>query len=160
MRVICIILSSVACLAVQYFFTLSHKWHDFLKSIEYKFCFLIFYTKVPAKFWIVIRIQRDVIINVHRHSGIKHLLLLSYFNLTWNFLTDFRKCLYIKFNENLSSGGRLVLWISWRTDRQTDMTKPIVAFRNSANTPKNVCGIIMVCHIISHKINNQFCIWI
>ena len=45
-----------------------------------------------------------------------------------------------------------------QTDRQTDMTKPIVAFRNSANTPKNVCGITMMCHIISHKINNQFCI--
>jgi len=41
----------------------------------------------------------------------------------------------IKFHENLFSGSRVVPW--GRTDRRTDMTKLIVAFRNIANAPKN-----------------------
>jgi len=77
-----IIFLSVACLGVTYFSTLSHKRHDFLKSIEHKFYVLIFCSKMLATFQNLTRIQRDVIISVHRHSGIKYLLFLSYFNVT------------------------------------------------------------------------------
>jgi hypothetical protein len=45
-----ILLSSVVCLNLQYlqyFSTLSHKWHDFRKKIiEHKMCVLIFPTAV------------------------------------------------------------------------------------------------------------------
>jgi len=41
----------------------------------------------------------------------------------------------IKFHENPPIGSRAVP--SRRTDRQTDVTKLIVAFHNSANAPKN-----------------------
>jgi hypothetical protein len=42
-----IILSFVTCLAVPYFYTLSHKRHDFRKNvIEHKICVLIFSTNV------------------------------------------------------------------------------------------------------------------
>jgi hypothetical protein len=41
----------------------------------------------------------------------------------------------IKFNENPSSGGRVVL--RGRADGRTDMIKLIVAFRGFANAPKN-----------------------
>jgi hypothetical protein len=45
----------------------------------------------------------------------------------------------IKFYENPSSRGRVILCgrPKGRTDRQTDMTELIVAFRNFAYTPKN-----------------------
>jgi hypothetical protein len=60
-----IILSSVACLVVSYFSTLSHKQHDFReKIIEPKRRILIFSTTFFEIFLIPIRNQRDVIINV------------------------------------------------------------------------------------------------
>ena len=48
------------------------------------------------------------------------------------------KYLNIKFHENLSSGSRVVP--CGRTDRQTYMTKLIVAFRSFANSPKKKRG--------------------
>jgi len=41
----------------------------------------------------------------------------------------------IKFHENTSSGSRVVA--CGQTDRRTDMTKPVVAFRKIASAPKN-----------------------
>jgi hypothetical protein len=46
-------------------------------------------------------------------------------------------------------GGAKLFHADSRTDEQTDMTKPIVAFRNFANEPKNdifnrnngICGL-------------------
>jgi len=46
----------------------------------------------------------------------------------------FKKYSNIKCHENACSGRRVVP--SGRTDRQTEMTKLIVAFHNSANAPK------------------------
>jgi hypothetical protein len=52
----------------------------------------------------------------------------------------FEKSPNIKFQENPSSGSRVVPCgqTDGRTDRWTDMTKLIVAFRNFANVPNNV----------------------
>jgi hypothetical protein len=41
----------------------------------------------------------------------------------------------IEFNENLSSGSRVVPY--GQTDGRTDMTRLIVAFRNFADAPNN-----------------------
>ena len=44
------------------------------------------------------------------------------------------KCLNITFNQNPSSGSRIVTF--GQTDGRTDMTKLMVAFPNFANAPK------------------------
>jgi hypothetical protein len=66
-------------------------------------------------------------------SSLKYPFFLSYINGTWIHTTDFRKILKFR-----------ISWISiqWepsrsmQTDRQTDTTKLIVAFRNFAKAPK------------------------
>ena len=59
------ITSSVAGLALLYFSTLSHEQHDFRKNvIEHKMCILILSTTLSAKFLILRRNERDMVINV------------------------------------------------------------------------------------------------
>jgi hypothetical protein len=61
-----ITLSSVACLALPYFFKLSHKRHDFRKNfIPCKIVFSFSLQFSSEVFLIRRRIQRDIIINVH-----------------------------------------------------------------------------------------------
>jgi hypothetical protein len=79
---VCVIILSLACLALPYFSTLSHKGYDFRKNfVEHKMCVLIFSTTLSEKFLILRIIQRDIIINVRR-SSCKVPLLLSDFNRT------------------------------------------------------------------------------
>ena len=61
----------------------------------------------------------------------KYLLLLSDFNETRIFSTDFRKNWNIKFRQHSSSGSRVVSY------GRTDTTKLIVALRSFANAPTN-----------------------
>jgi len=69
MRMRYIILPSVVCLALPYFSTLSHKLHDFLKNIiDYKMCVLVFCTNLSKTFHILIKTERDIILNIHRSS--------------------------------------------------------------------------------------------
>jgi len=101
-------------------------------------CVFWFYLQIlSATFPILGRIERDtewMILNVYR-SAYKPPLFLSDFNANWIFSADFRKSSNIKFHENPSSGNRVVP--CERTDGRTDMTKLIVAFRNSENASKN-----------------------
>jgi hypothetical protein len=70
-----IILSSVACPAVPYFYTLSRIRHDFRENvIEHKMCVLIYF----ETFFILRRIRQDVIINVHRYSSKVPVIIVGY----------------------------------------------------------------------------------
>ena len=61
----CAILSSVACVALQYFSTLSYKRHDFIKLvIEHKMRVSIFSTNLSETFFLSGRTARDIIQNV------------------------------------------------------------------------------------------------
>jgi len=64
-----IIFSPVACPAVQYFSTLSHKRLDFSgKVTEHKMCVLIFFTNLSETFPILRIIQRQIIINERKSA--------------------------------------------------------------------------------------------
>jgi hypothetical protein len=69
----------------------------------------------------------DICIGLH----VKNPLFLSDFNETWIFSQVFKKSWNIKFLITPYNGMRVVP--CRRTDRRTDMTKLIVAFRNFAN---------------------------
>ena len=75
-----VILLSVACLALQYFFsTLSHKRHDLRKhAIEYKMCILIFSTNLFQIFLVPRRTERGIIKNVYRSSCTEPALLVRF----------------------------------------------------------------------------------
>jgi hypothetical protein len=114
------------------FSTLSHKRHDFRKTItEHKICVLIFYTNLPATFHIIRRIPEDNTMKIRKVP-------------IFFFFSDFKRAqiLYkysnIKFCEKRFSRSRNILM---RTDRQadglTDVTTLKVASRNSAHAPKN-----------------------
>jgi len=89
---------------------------------------------------------------------VKYPLFLSEFNEKCKFSCQkFEKKLSnTKFHENLSSEspvvpcGRAHRRTDGRTDRETDMTELIVAFRSSSNAPKmcwrfGVFGVITAC---------------
>jgi hypothetical protein len=67
---------------------------------------------------------------------VKYLLLLSDFNETWIFSTDFRKILEYQISWKSVEWARVVQ--GGRTDGQTDRhDKATLTFGNFANAPKN-----------------------
>jgi hypothetical protein len=134
----------VDCLALPFFSTLSHKAKDFQKKVtEHKVCAFTFstnfvwniphsknaaryYHKCPqVSFWST-RYSYQILLNLESFQQI------------------FKKFSNLKF---LSSGYRVVPYgrTNGRTDRQTDLTKLIVAFRNFANSTKKTLRASMCC---------------
>jgi len=144
-----IILSSVDWLTLQYFSTLSHKRYDIRKishwtqsmcfDLLYKFVWNVSHSKKnwarydKNVYWSSCKVQ-------YRYSC--HILMK--FELSRQI---FEKYSNMKFHENLSNGnkpfpcGRLDGWTN--TDRQSDMTKLTVSFRNFAKAPEECHNIRM-----------------
>ena len=86
-----IVLSSLACLTLPCFCTLSQKWHDIWGGgvVGHKMCVLTFCTPLSETFFTLRRTERDVIINARMSSCIVP-VILSDFNQTGIFLTFFK----------------------------------------------------------------------
>ena len=140
MQYVCAILPSVACLAAQYFETLSRKRWDFRKKVnEYETNILILSTNFV---WNISHSKKNyarcdqrcilVLTQSTRCFFLQILRKLEFSQLI------FEKCYNIIFYKNPSSASGFVP--CWGTkgwaDGQTDTTKLIVTFRNFANAPK------------------------
>jgi hypothetical protein len=128
---------SVACPALQYFSTLSHKWHSSQKKVtEHKICILIFSTTFV---WNISHSKKNWATYDQNCIGlhVNYLVFLSDFNRTWSFCNRFLKNNQISnFMEICLVGTELFHEDRW-VDGHMHMTKLIVAFWNFANTPNN-----------------------
>jgi hypothetical protein len=117
MRMRRIVLTSVACPAVPYFSTLSHKRHDFRgKGLNIKCVFWFSLQLLSQTFLIPRRHQRDITINVHRSSCTVPVILCQTLMEIKFSIQIFEKYSKIKFHANPSGGSRV-----FRADRQTDI---------------------------------------
>jgi hypothetical protein len=77
----CAILSSLAYSAVQYFYTLSHKRHDFRKKdvINIKSLFQFSLQLLSETLLILTRTERGIVINVHKSSCKLRVILVRFY---------------------------------------------------------------------------------
>jgi len=108
----CVILSFVACSALQYCSSSSYKQHFSVKKvIEHKTCVSIFYKCLSEKYFILRRTERDMVKKVYWSSckapvcSCPSLMKLEFSGQIFE-----RKLIsntYITFHENWSSGSRV-----------------------------------------------------
>jgi hypothetical protein len=72
------ILSYVACPALPRFPTLSHKRNDFRENLLSIKCVFSFSPQLLPEIFLIIRIRRGIIINVHRSSSKVPVILVRY----------------------------------------------------------------------------------
>jgi hypothetical protein len=135
----------VVCPAIQYFSTLPHKRHNFrgkkLLNIKYLNWFSVQYV------WNVFRSEQNWATYDHKRTLVfmYSTVILVIFKCNLNLFDRLSKeYTNIKCHKNPSSRSRVVPY--GRADGQTDVTKLLVAFHNSANAPKNgqdAAGIII-----------------
>jgi len=120
MRMRRIIFICVACPALSYFSTLSHKLHDFRgeKVTEHKICVLILSTNLSATFYILRRTERDIIKNACLSSCAVPVILVRFY-CNFNFHNIFSKNTQIYNFMKICLVGAELLHADAR-DRQTD----------------------------------------
>jgi len=155
-----ITLSTVSCLALPYFPTLSHKRHNFQKKvIEHKMCVLIPYRNFETLL-ILRKIQRDIITYVNM-SPCKVVSLLPDFDQTLIFSKTFSK------NNPMPNFMkiRLVGADLFHANGHAGMAQLTIAFHRFSNTSKtHPCDLLNPSHHNSYFANlllyhSTLCIW-
>jgi hypothetical protein len=131
MRMHQIVTSFVAPLAPPYFSTLSHKWHDFQKTVvEHKICVFILSTIFIWNILILIIIQLDIVRNVKTSSSKVPVIVVGfYWNLNFLYRFSKKKSSNIKFHQNPSSVSRVVP--CGRTDGHNEANSSFLQFFES-----------------------------
>jgi hypothetical protein len=117
MQCVCAILPSVASPALQYFFILSHKRHDFRKKtlLNIKPVFL-YSLQCLTETFLILRITEQGMIKMYIDRHVEYPLFLSDFYET-NFLDRFSRNTQISnFMKIRSVGAELFLWTEKWTD--------------------------------------------
>jgi hypothetical protein len=133
MQCACSMLSSVACPALPYFSTLSHKRHNFRnKTIEHKMCVLIFSTTFV----------QNIFYGMKKWAWYDHqciLVLMHSTRYSRQILIKLKFPRPIFLNVRISNFTKIrpVGAEFFHADEQTGMTKLIAAFRNFENASKN-----------------------
>jgi len=157
MRMHRIILSSVAWLALSCFCTLSRKRHDFRKKLLNITMFRFSLQLSSETFLILRKIQRCIVLNVCAfRPSYKKPVILVILSLNLDFLDRYSK----KYRKIRLVGAELfhadrqtrrLTGSQWdrQTERQRDMTKLTVAFREFANALKDVNEDYYICRVTS-----------
>ena len=121
--------------SLKYFSTLPHKRSDFQKLLmNIKRVFPL--QMLPEVFLILRRPERDIIRTVRRPALYATYRYYRQILMKLGHRRSLEKCSNIKLQENPCNGSQGVP-CGW-SDGQTDVTKPLVVFRNFANAPNNI----------------------
>ena len=104
--------------------------------IEHKICVLIFIPLLSEIFLIPRRMQRDIIINIHK-SLCKGLIILVIFEWKLNFRESFSTNIQISNIIKICQWGPSCSHADRRTETGTDMMKLIAAFHNFVNASED-----------------------
>jgi hypothetical protein len=150
MRKRLIVLSSVACSALRYFYILSHKRHDLKKKklLNTKCVFGILY-KVFLKHFSFWEDLSEIWSKLHVDLHVKYPLFLSDFNESLIFLTDFRKIPKYEISWKSFSGPKLSMQTNRRTDWHDEANSRF--FCNFANSAKNSVNVKLNRRVVLQK---------
>ena len=145
--------------SILFFHIISHTARFSKTVTEHKMCFLIFSTNFV---WNIFHSKKKWA-RYDRKCILVFMWSTLYSSPIWMTL-EFSRQIFknysdMKFLRNLSTGSRVVPWR--RTDRQTDMTNLIVAFRNFSNGPKSrweaECHKLNTVHLHNWRKKKQTC---